>query len=104
VGEHGEMHKFIPSFLKGYRVHRRFYPVVQIQFKGYKERHDSLVEEMLRRGLNHKSPLVVVPDFRSIYPEYFDLEIDLSISIRDLQLRCSSCREIIDWEVNNARS
>lgn len=100
IGEHGEIHKFIPTFAAHKGVHKRFYPVVQIQFKGYKERHDLLVDEMLRRGFNHFSPLVNVPDFENIYPEYYHLEVDQENSIRDLKLRCSICKEIIEWESN----
>jgi len=100
LGEHGEMHKFLPTFRKRQRVDRRFTPIVQIQFKGYWERHEALVDEMLCRGMSHKSPLVDVPDFKLIYPEYYDLEIDISNSILDLKARCSVCREIIEWESN----
>lgn len=93
LGEHGELHKFIPTFRKGYRVDKRFSPVVQIQFKGYRERHDAIAEEMLRRGMNHKSPLPELPDFESIYPEYYDKTVDISISMEDLKSRCNKCCE-----------
>jgi hypothetical protein len=92
------MHKFLPAFHKKQRVDRRFIPVVQIQFKNYLERHDSLVEEMLYRGMSHKSPLVNIPDFELIYPKYYHLEIDINNSILDLKSRCSRCKEIIEWE------
>lgn len=92
-GEHGEIHKFLPSFRKGTRVHGRFHPNVQIQFKGYRKRHDRLVKEMKRRGMNHKSPLVDVPDFKSIYPDYYNLKVDKWKSIADLMLRCDDCKK-----------
>jgi len=101
VGEHGEMHKFLPTFRKKTRVNKRFTPVVQIQFKNYLERHDSLAEEMLCRGMNHKSPLVDIPNFELIYPEYYHLEIDISNSVLDLKSRCSRCKEIIEWEMED---
>jgi hypothetical protein len=100
LGEHGEIHKFIPTFAAHRRVHKRFYPIVQIQFKGYKGRHDLLAVEMINRGFNHMSPLLLVPDFKYIYPEYFNLEIDLEYNIQDLKNRCRVCREIIEWESN----
>ena len=97
LGEHGEMHKFLPTFRKGYRVDGRFNPVVQIQFQGYKERHDALAEEMLKRGMNHKSPLVDIPDFESIYPEYYDKLVNTELSSSDLMGRCNECAKKILW-------
>lgn len=95
LGEHGELHKFIPTFRKRYRVDKRFSPIVQIQFKGYQERHDVLVDEMIERGMNHKSPLPELPDFEDIYPQYFDKEVDIEYSISDLKNRCEKCRELL---------
>ena len=91
LGEHGELHKHIHSFRKGHKVDKRFYPVVQIQFKGYRERHDILALEMVRRGMNHKSPLPELPNFRRIYPEYYNKKVDVDISLTDLRNRCKKC-------------
>ena len=91
LGEHGEIHKFLPSFRKAHKVHGRFYPVVQIQFKGFKERHDLLASTLK----NHNSPLVDLPDFESIYPEYYGLKVNLDISISDLCSRCPDCRKLL---------
>ena len=96
LGEHGELHKFIPTFKKGYRVDKRVSPIVQIQFKGYQERHDALAEEMIKRGMNHKSPLPELPDFKSIYKEYYEKTVDISNSINDLTMRCERCKERIN--------
>ena len=93
IGEHGEMHKFLPSFRKGYRVDGRFNPVVQIQFQGYQERHDALAKEMLDRDMNHKSPLKDVPNFKETYPQYYNKTVDIWESIADLKLRCKDCEE-----------
>lgn len=92
LGEHGEMHKFIPTFRREYKVHRRFTPIVQIQFKGYRQRHDALASEMLVRGMRHESPLPELPDFKRIYPSYYDLEVDIEYSLADLRARCQDCR------------
>lgn len=96
LGEHGELHKFLPSFRKGHKVTKRFAPVVQLQFNGYVERHDALAAEMLRRGMNHKSPLVDVPDFAATYPDYFNLTVDIDHNLKDLCERCAACRERIE--------
>lgn len=100
LGEHGEMHKFIPTFRKGYRVDKRFSPVVQIQFKGYHERHEALAMEMLDRGMNHKSPLPELPDFKAIYPQYYEETVDISNSTEDLIMRCERCKERIEHDKN----
>lgn len=93
LGEHGELHKFIPTFRKGYSVDKRFAPVVQIQFKGYRRRHNELADEMIRRGMNHKSPLPELPDFRMHYSQYYDKKVDVVFNLRDLVTRCSDCRD-----------
>jgi hypothetical protein len=95
VGEHGELHKHLPSLRKGHKVSGRFHPVIQIQLNAITTRHDQLAAELLRRGGNHKSPLVDVPDLKAIYPDYFDLEVDLETSIADLCKRCKRCRKRI---------
>jgi hypothetical protein len=92
LGEHGEIHKFLPSFRKGHKVDGRFDPIVQIQFQGYIERHDALAFEMAERGYNHKSPLVDVPDFSLIYPQHYDKLVDVQLAYADLMARCDKCR------------
>ncbi len=94
-GEHGEMHKHLPSFRKRHRVDGRFSPVVQIQFNGFEKRHDDLAAEMLRRGMNHKSPLIDIPSFAEIYPKYYNVMVDIDQSIKDLCERCELCRKRI---------
>lgn len=93
-GEHGEMHKHLYSFRKGHRVDGRFNPVVQIQFIGYKKRHDELAKEMIKRNMRHLSPMheADLPDFRSTYPRYCEMEVDTAVSIDDLCQRCPDCR------------
>ena len=98
LGEHGELHKFIPTFRKGYKVNKRFSPIVQLQFKGYKKRHDIIADEMIKRGMNHKSPLQDLPDFKTIYPQYYDMEVDVNNSIEDLKHRCEKCKERMNYE------
>lgn len=65
LGEHGELHKFLPSFHKKHKVDGRIYPIVQIELSSYKARHDELATEMLARGFNHNSPIneADLPDF-----------------------------------------
>ena len=63
LGEHGKLHKFLPSFKKKYKVTNRISPIVQIELSSYKQRHDELANEMLKRNMNHKSPINELPDF-----------------------------------------
>lgn len=91
LGEHGEIHKHIPSFRKGHKIDGRFDPVVQIQLNALQSRHDVLAAEMLKRGYNHNSPLVDVPDLALTYPQHYDKVVDVNISILDLIDRCPEC-------------
>lgn len=92
LGEHSEIHKWMPILAKGYKQDGRFKPIAYIQLIGIKERHDELAEEMLDRGYNHKSPLVNVPDFKSLYPKWYYTRVDIEVSYHTLIKRCSGCR------------
>lgn len=102
-GEHGEIHKFLPSFRKGVSVTGRFYPSTyfnQIELCSLEKRHDELADEINRRAKirgkgGHKSPLLNIPDLEKIYPEHFNKEVDPILSEIDLCLRCPECRERI---------
>ena len=91
LGEHGELHKFIPSFRKQYSVTNRVSPVVQIELSSYQQRHDEIADEMLKRGMNHKSPLPELPDFSYLPEEHFNAKVDKEVSIKDLKERCEDC-------------
>jgi|TARA_R110002074_G_C12254377_1_gene640586 hypothetical protein len=92
LGEHGELHKFIPSFHKKYSIDNRVSPVVQIELSSYQSRHDELATEMLRRGMNHKSPLPELPDFSYLPKHQYEAKVDKNISIEDLKNRCEDCK------------
>ena len=83
LGEHVELHMFVGTILKG------------ISLKGYVEkglietsyifrRHQEIVAEMRRRGMNHKSPL---PEFEIDKMG----EIDVEENERELHRRCVEC-------------
>ena len=101
VGEHGEIHKFLPSFRKGYSVDGRFDPIVQIQLNALEERHNELAKEIDKRakkGGGHKSPLKNVPDLEKIYPQHYHKNVNTNISLSNLSQRCPDCRERIAEE------
>lgn len=89
-GEHGEIHKFRPSFVKGFSISGRMSPVVQILPFEMKRRHDELTAEMERRtGKKYDSPYEQ-PDL-SKYSEYSGSNVDLDHNKIDLAKRCSDC-------------
>lgn len=98
LGEHGEIHKHLPSFRKGYKISGRFNPFIQIQLNAILSRHDELAQEMIKRGMNHKSPLKDIPDLKNIYPDFYDLKVDVEYSINDLCKRCENCKSRIKNE------
>jgi hypothetical protein len=92
LGEHGEIHKHRHNFVKGHKVSGRLSPVVQVEPKSMQDRHDALAEEMLRRGMNHKSPYQQ-PDLSEYPYEVQVAEVDIDISLKDLTERCEACRD-----------
>ena len=101
MGEHGEIHKFLPSFRKGYSVDGRFNPVVQIQLNALEARHGELAKEIDRRaskGKGHKSPLKDIPNLEKLYPQYYHKNVDTQVSLSDLIQRCPDCKERIKGE------
>ena len=90
VGEHGEIHKHLPSLRRGIKITGRFFPIIQIELCSIQQRHDELAKTM-----NHKSPLIDLPDFEQIYPKYFHLKVDIHLNARDLAARCPECRHLL---------
>lgn len=88
LGEHVECHMFVGSIKKnknldGYYKNGLFDP------KFLYVRHESLVLEMLRRNINHKSPLekIKLPNKKGY--------IDIVYNYFDLMKRCENCGEKI---------
>jgi len=95
LGEHGELHKHRPSFIKKHSMTGRIHPIVLIQIASMKKRHDELAEEMLRRGYNHKSPYEQ-PDTSYLPIEEQNAKVDLQYNLKDLSERCEECRNRIN--------
>ena len=89
-GEHNEIHKHLPGLIRGVSIAGRMAPVVQIQLNALRSRHDALAA-----SLNHRSPLPDFPDLSKIYPEYYDLTVDLEHNANDLAGRCPACRQLM---------
>ena len=90
LGEHGEIHKFRHNFVKKHSISGRVSPVVQIEPESMKTRHDELADEIIRRGMNHKSPYEL-PDL-SYLPDWDRYAmVDPVTSWNDLKNRCPHC-------------
>ena len=92
LGEHSELHKFLPSWRRRYRVDGRVAGNA-IEPASYLRRHDALAKEMVRRGFRHESPCEQ-PDFGYLPPKHRDAKVDTSASIRLLSHRCERCRQL----------
>jgi len=95
-GEHVEMHMFLGTLKEGkkfdgYLKNNCFQP------RSLYERHEELKNEMIRRGYNHKSDILLGEFFGIYYGikslEKRNWEIDKKKSLKDLLSRCSECRK-----------
>lgn len=102
LGEHGEIHKHRHNFVKQHKIDGRLFPVVQVEPRSMESRHDQLVEEMVHRGFNHRSP------FEQPCVDYLgkkaDSKVDLDISLEDLIDRCPKCKERYENAITIRRS
>ncbi len=100
LGEHNEIHKHRHIFEKKYSIKGRINPVVQISPYKMEDRHNELVEEMLKRGYNHKSDYRL-PNLEYLREEERYAKVDIVKSIDDLYERCNECKLLIEQYANN---
>lgn len=93
LGEHGELHKHRPSFVKRHSIRGRVEAQdgPQIEPEAMQARHDALAAELLRRGFNHRSPFEQ-PDLSYLPPLHHKATVDRVTSLVELLRRCDSCR------------
>jgi len=88
LGEHQETHSFTGTLKKNISI-QGYLRNGLLETHNLKKRHDSLAEEMLRRGYRHLSPL-----------EELNLaplgHINPSQNIEELKRRCPECRKRIE--------
>lgn len=103
LGEHVETHMFVGTLLKkksinGYIENDLFEPLALLS------RHDLLVKEMEKRGMNHKSPLLNDISFDELIsylsPEHIEHSIDWQNSILDLIGRCDECAKLFNKKLH----
>jgi hypothetical protein len=93
LGIHSECHKFLPSWRKHQRIDGRL-AGNQMECATYKQRHDDIAAEMLRRGYSHQSPLEQ-PDFSYLPPSQQVFRVPAAGQADNrsrLAQRCPSCR------------
>jgi len=88
LGEHVEMHMFVGSINKGITLDG-YINTGLVEIHNIRKRHDELVEEMLRRGIKHNSPL-----------ENFESKkmgkVDVKENEKILAERCPTCKKLIE--------
>ena len=91
LGEHVEMHMFLGSIIHG-RSLDGFLQKGLVEVHNIKQRHDQLVSEMIDRGYNHKSPLIIPK--KHIKPMSIEHgHVDKEVSLNELLSRCRECRK-----------
>ncbi len=94
LGEHVECHMVLGS-LKKQKTLDGFVQSGLIQPRVLEERHELLVVEMIRRGMNHQSPLKVLKKDLKYLPEnILQVRVNKRKSLQDLLERCQKCRAI----------
>jgi hypothetical protein len=89
LGEHNEIHAFCGSINKGISM-AGYIRNNLLEYKSLHNRHDELVEEMLRRNYNHKSPLYEITTNDEVIASS---QVDTDLSFHELISRCSKCKE-----------
>lgn len=91
LGEHVELHMLVGSINKGISI-KGYIDKGLVEIPLVRQRHKELEDEMIRRGMNHQSPL---PKFSTKYVGYVD---DIANKII-LAERCKRCRLKINGEI-----
>jgi len=84
LGEHVEIHSFVGTINKTRKLYEGYRGLVDV--KKLWSRHEEIVEEMTRRGMNHNSPLP------GIKPIVFESTVNVEESKKELMRRCELCR------------
>ena len=90
LGEHVEHHMFVGSINRGFSV-EGYLRDGFLDPRTLHARHDEIAVEMVRRGYNHKSPLIA-----AVTSHLRDGKIDIRRNIEDLRHRCTECAERIE--------
>jgi len=89
LGEHKELHMFVGCIQRGTSI-AGYVRKGQVEVHNILSRHEELVEELLRRGYVHKTP--IDPSF----VPFQQGKVDIDFNYRDLVGRCLQCRERVN--------
>jgi hypothetical protein len=92
LGEHVEMHMFLGGIRKGHSV-RGYTDNGIVDPHRVFARHEALARELERRGMNHRSPMVLNPEDESAIASLPVATIDAEGNLVELARRCERCRE-----------
>lgn len=98
VAEHHECHVFAGRIKKrmkieGYLDNNLLEPLSLM------DRHNDLADEMVMRGLNHNS-MLIIGDLEDLLPPWeLEIRIDKDAARAELHSRCPECRERYDNDV-----
>lgn len=87
LGEHLETHMFLGSIRKGISI-KGYINNGLLEVHNLNKRHDELVEEMIKRGYNHKTPM-------ERFNSWEEGIVDSNENLNELQKRCSECKKRI---------
>jgi len=88
-GEHVEIHMLAGTLKKKMSING-YIENNLIEVSSMKSRHDAIAKEMVRRGMNHKSPLKV-PDYSYLPKKHKEYKIDAKSAEKELKSRCGKC-------------
>lgn len=89
LGEHSEIHRALGNLQHTGTWAKNLSQKGYLEPQNFKERHNLLVKEMLRRGYKHNSPL----EYNGVKLPYG--KVDPERSILDLLDRCENCKNRI---------
>lgn len=93
-GAHGECHKHLKKWTVKKIKPGKYLTNNCFEPSNYKQRHDELAEEIVRRGGNHNSP-IEQPDFDYLESWEFNWRVDPVQTRLALMNRCWDCRQAI---------
>jgi hypothetical protein len=93
LGEHVEAHMILGS-LKRQKSIAGFVAKNCIEPARLQARHDELAAEMARRGMNHKSPLLVTTELEYLPAAHREARVDVDSALADLYSRCPRCKNL----------
>ncbi|MCK9292738.1 MAG: pyrimidine dimer DNA glycosylase/endonuclease V [archaeon] len=93
LGEHVEIHMLVGTILRERSI-EGYIKNDLIEPKSIYKRHQEIVEEMLKRGYNHNSPLLEINFSSKVIKPYLEHKVDSKKSYLDLIIRCKDCRDL----------